>query len=398
MVSTIESNELLVEKARSLVKVLRERGPVTDEIRRIPEESIRELKKMGLFTLLRPKMFGGLETNMRTFADVIVEISRGCASTGWILSLCNIRDLMIAESFSEKTHQEIFNSMDDVVFAGVFRPRKCIVERVENGYIIKEGHWMFCSGSLHATWGYFGMPLVDEQGKEIDLALITIPFDELEIIDDWFTLGLCGTGSNSIKATDVFVPDHRVVSFTKTTQGQFDSPHLRDIPLYSTALAPALHLSLGLPGLGIAQAALDTFLEKLPYRKVINLGVKNQKDAVITHLQVGEASLKIDTAKMHYYRAADTLDEWANSGEFMDVETRMRCAADIGYANQQCKEAIDILLESSGGSYVYNRDPFQRIFRDFSTLYVHRSISPTSFKENYGRLKSGLDLHPDALI
>lgn len=398
MLSTVDSNQLLVEKARSMVPALRERGQVTDEIRRIPEDSITELKENELFKLLRPKMYGGLETNMRTFADVIVEISRGCASTGWILSLCNIRDLMISESFSEKTHQEIFNSTDDVVFAGVFRPRKCIVERVEGGYLIKEGNWMFCSGSLHATWGYFGMPLVDEHGNETDLGLITIPFDQLEIIDDWFTLGLRGTGSNSIKATDVFVPDHRVVSFTKTTQGHFESTHLRDIPLYNTALAPALHLSLGLPGLGIAQAALDTFLEKLPNRKIINHGVKNQKDAAITHLQVGEASLKIDTARMHFYRAADALDEWAQSGEFMDVDTRMRCAADIGYANQHCKEAIDILLETSGGSYVYDKDPFQRIFRDFSTMYVHRSISPTSFKENYGRLLSGVGLHPDALI
>jgi 3-hydroxy-9,10-secoandrosta-1,3,5(10)-triene-9,17-dione monooxygenase len=242
------------------------------------------------------------------------------------------------------------------------------------------------------------MPLVDEDGKETDLGLITIPFDQLEIIDDWYTLGLRGTGSNSIIAKDIFVPDHRVVSFTKTTQGHFESAHLRDIPLYNTALAPSLHLSLGLPGLGIAQAALETFLEKLPYRKVVNLGVKAQKDAAITHLQVGEASLKIDTARMHYYRVADALDEAAKSGEFMDVQTRMRCAADIGYANQHCKEAIDIVLEASGGSYVYDRDPFQRVYRDFSTMYVHRSISPTSFKENYGRLLSGIDLHTDALI
>ena len=127
---------------------------------------MNELKEAGLFKLLRPERYGGYETNMKTYADFIVEISRGCGSTGWIVALCAIRELMVAESFSEKTHQEIFGSNeDDVLFAGVYEPRKCIAHKVEGGYLVEEGFWMFCSGSLHATWGYFGMPILDEQGS-----------------------------------------------------------------------------------------------------------------------------------------------------------------------------------------------------------------------------------------
>ena len=60
-------------------------------------------------------------------------------------------------------------------------------------------------------------------GNLLDQALMTVPFDEVEIIDDWHTLGLSGTGSNSIKMHNVFVPDHRVVSFDEALNGNFQS-------------------------------------------------------------------------------------------------------------------------------------------------------------------------------
>ena len=391
--SNVAQNErLLVDEARAFIPRLRERAKETEEIRRIPEATMNELKEAGLFKLLRPQRYGGYETNMKTYADIIVEISRGCGSTGWIVALCAIRELMVAESFSEKTHQEIFGSNeDDVLFAGVYEPRKCIARKVEGGYLVEEGFWMFCSGSLHATWGYFGMPILNEQGEIVDQILMTLPFSEMEIMDDWHTMGLKGTGSNSVKMNNVFIPDHRCTSFVKALDGNFESTHLRTIPLYNTALFPALILSLGLPGLGLVKQALEFFQEVLPNRKAAHIGVEYIRDAASTHALIADASLKIDSASMHYYRVAEDLDTWAASGKYMDRQARVRALADIGYANQMCKEALDLLLLGSGSGYVYEGHPLQRIFRDFMTLYSHRSLSPTITKENYGRVLSGLE-------
>lgn len=386
------SDTYLVDKAKSLVPKLKERAKETEEIRRIPEATINELKEAGLFKLLRPQVYGGYQTSMRTYSDVIVEISRGCASTGWILSLCAIRELMVAESFTEKTHQEIFGENEDnVLFAGVYEPRKCIARKVEGGYLIEEGFWMFCSGSLHATWGYFGMAIRDDEGNLVDQALMTVPFEEVEIMDDWHVMGLKGTGSNSVKMTNVFIPEHRVVSFAEVLNGQFKSDHLRDIPLYNTALFPALALSLALPGLGLVKAALEFFQQVLPNRKAAHIGVENLVDSPTLHSLLADAALKIDTASMHYYRVADELDTWAASGQFMDKPARVKALADIGYANQVSKEALDILILASGSGYVYEGHPLQRIFRDFWTLYSHRTLSPLITKENYGRVLSGLE-------
>jgi 3-hydroxy-9,10-secoandrosta-1,3,5(10)-triene-9,17-dione monooxygenase len=392
MTKVAYSDTYLVDKAKALVPKLRERAKETEEIRRIPEATMNDLKEAGLFKLLRPSIYGGYQTSMRTYSDCIVEISRGCASTGWILSLCAIRELMVAESFSEKTHQEIFGKNEDnVLFAGVYEPRKCIARKVEGGYLIEEGFWMFCSGSLHATWGYFGMVIRDDEGNIVDQALMTLPFEELEIMDDWHVMGLKGTGSNSVKMTNVFIPDHRVVSFPEVLNGQFKSDHLRDIPLYSTALFPSLALSLALPGLGLVKAALEFFQDTLPNRKAAHIGVEYLRDSSTLHSLLADAALKIDTASMHYYRVSDELDSWAASGEFMDRQARVKALADIGYANQVSKEALDILILASGSGYVYEGHPLQRIFRDFWTLYSHRTLSPLITKENYGRVLSGLE-------
>ncbi|MEC1520793.1 acyl-CoA dehydrogenase family protein [Neobacillus niacini] len=386
------SDTYLVDKAKALVPKLRDRAKETEEIRRIPEATMNDLKEAGLFKLLRPRIYGGYQTSMRTYSDCIVEISRGCASTGWILSLCAIRELMVAESFTEKTHQEIFGENEDnVLFAGVYEPRKCIARKVEGGYLIEEGFWMFCSGSLHATWGYFGMAIRDDEGNLVDQALMTLPFEEVEIMDDWHVMGLKGTGSNSVKMTNVFIPEHRVVSFAEVLNGQFKSDHLRDIPLYNTALFPALALSLALPGLGLVKAALEFFQQVLPNRKAAHIGVENLIDSPTLHALLSDAALKIDTASMHYYRVADELDAWAGSGTFMDKPARVKALADIGYANQVSKEALDILILASGSGYVYEGHPLQRIFCDFWTLYSHRTISPLITKENYGRVLAGLE-------
>ncbi|WP_223588396.1 acyl-CoA dehydrogenase family protein [Neobacillus bataviensis] len=386
----LDLNTELVEKARSLVPRLRERAKETEQFRRIPEATIKELKESGLFYILRSKRFGGYQTNMRTYTDIVTEISGGCGSTGWVVALCCLRELMISESFSEKTHQEIYDSSDDIVFAGVFEPRKIKVKKVEGGYIIEEGYWPFCSGSLHASWGYFGMPIVDEEGNIIDQGLITLPMSQVEIADDWHVMGLRGTGSNSINMKDVFIPEHRVVSFTDAINGKFQSTHFRDIPLYNTALFPALAMSIGVPGLGMAKAALELFMEKLPNRPAANLSTQYLSDAAITHHQAAEAALKIETAAMHFYQVADNLDSSAASGEYMSKFDRVKALANIGYAVQACKEAIDILVLATGSAYVGNGNPMQRIARDFAALYTHRTVSPITSKENFGRVLCGL--------
>ena len=76
----IDTNKELVDVATSFIPKLRERAVETEQGRRIPEETMQELKDAGLFQLLRPKLYGGLQSDMRTYTKCVAEISRGCGS------------------------------------------------------------------------------------------------------------------------------------------------------------------------------------------------------------------------------------------------------------------------------------------------------------------------------
>ena len=78
------SRKELIERAAELVPALRERSIKTEELRRIPDENITDLKDAGLWRILRPEYYGGYITDFGAMVDVSIELGRGCASTAWV--------------------------------------------------------------------------------------------------------------------------------------------------------------------------------------------------------------------------------------------------------------------------------------------------------------------------
>jgi len=73
----------LVRRAREIVPVLARNAPRTEEDRRVVEENIALIDEAGLFSIMRPRRLGGLETDIRTKLEVSRELARGCGSTAW---------------------------------------------------------------------------------------------------------------------------------------------------------------------------------------------------------------------------------------------------------------------------------------------------------------------------
>src|SRR5258707_15553645 len=76
----------LLARAEALVPVLRERAPRAEELRRVPDETIEDLHRSGLFRILQPKRVGGSELPFRSIVELGSVISRGDGSTGWGLA------------------------------------------------------------------------------------------------------------------------------------------------------------------------------------------------------------------------------------------------------------------------------------------------------------------------
>jgi alkylation response protein AidB-like acyl-CoA dehydrogenase len=388
------SDQDLVARARDLFPRLRERAPELERERRLSDATIAELQAADLFKLFVPRRLGGRQVSVRTFLDVSAEVARGCGSTGWVTALINICGWMAA-LYPERAQQDVWGDNPDACIAGVLTPSATATP--EDGGMVLNGRWMFASGCLHSSWAVLGHPIVDATGKAVDQGLALVPMHDLQIQDTWHTAGMRGTGSNTLVATDVFVPSHRIISIPRAIEGDYPTPH-KDEPLYRAAFIPILSLILIGPQLGMARTALETVLEQVPKRSIAYTMYTKQAEAPSTHLQLALAAEKIDTAHLHAYRAAADIDQAAAAGIYLDRLTRARTRMDTGYVARQCREAIEILLSVNGAGSFAESNPLQRIWRDSETASRHAVVNPEISQELYGRELLGLDSNITALI
>jgi len=130
----------------------------------------------------------------------------------------DIHCLLCAGFFYSQTAQEALyagGGNGKIRTSGVLTPRKAVTKKVDGGYLIEEGIWGFNSGVYHAQWDLLGIPLVDENGQMFDQGMALLPISDVELLHDWDTMALRGSGSTSVRVTGKFVPDSRITPFSK---------------------------------------------------------------------------------------------------------------------------------------------------------------------------------------
>src|SRR3954453_2588361 len=98
-----------IERGRAIAARLRERIGLTEQLRRLPDETVRELRDSGLYMLLAPRAVGGSELNYDTVFDVTTILGEACPSTAWVYSLVSAHMALIAQ-FPERVQAEVFDS------------------------------------------------------------------------------------------------------------------------------------------------------------------------------------------------------------------------------------------------------------------------------------------------
>lgn len=384
LTTEVPTREELVRRAAELVPVLRKNAAWSEENRRIHEESVEALAAAGIFRLRTPVRHGGYEADTRTLVEVAAELGRADGSTAWTASVYWIPTWMTC-MFPDEAQQEVF-ATPDVRVCGTLSPSGTAVPA--DGGIVVNGKWGFITGALHSHWQEIIAVLIDGAG-EPQPVMALVPISDLQIVDDWHTSGLQGTGSVSTVAQDLFVPQHRVLPLGAVLQGQSASPHIAERPIYRAPLLPVASASSVGTVLGLAKAAREAFFDRLPGRKITYTAYESQREAPLTHLQVAEAAIKADEAEFHAHRLADLVDTKAASGSPWSLEERAVARADMGAVCQRAKESVGLLNTASGGSSIYRDVPIQRINRDVEAVSLHALMHPDTNTELYGRILCG---------
>jgi len=351
-----------VAAAAGLVPLLRQNAAETERRGWVADENLAALDAEGILSIGVPQGFGGSIVGQRVICNVLEELARGCGSTAWVTAIYLGMNSIVC-AFPEEVQKVVF-ARGPAKVSGAVTVGGPIVT-AEGGYRVS-GQWAFHTGCPAAEWSM--LLAKPEEGAAPVFALV--PMAELEILDDWDVYGMAGTGSNSVRGTDVFVPQPWVLPVT--------------------AVPADLQIS-SLPVLiGMARGAIELFVESLLPGKGISFSrYADKRGTWITHLQTGEAQLRVDTAQLILRELADLVQERIETGAKFSPAEQVRLRAFKAHIARLSREAVELIHTQGGASSIYHHLPIQRIFRDIEAISLHGLNNMPLMASEYGRLIVG---------
>ena len=371
----------LVGRAEALQPLLAHHAGDGDVNRRLCDEAIDGLAGAGLFRLTTPRRFGGYAASLRTLVDVTEMLAVADASAAWLVAVAAAGNWAAAHA-TGRAQREIYGSNPDVRVVSCGAQGKG--RRVAGGIRVS-GRWPYASGAPHADWARVVVGVGDGGGGPVDMYVALVPKSDMGIEDTWHTVGMRGTGSQTLVGDDLFVPDYRLVA-----SGDLEkAPPLHDELFFRvspTALAPVTLLGTVL---GLGRAALQHTIQQAPMKEKHQELLTRQSNSVAVQVQIAEAALRIDTARLHAHRAAEAFDAAAGDPAVLDDVERARMRASSGYAAKLVLDAIQMLLDVHGAGSFAENNPLQRIWRDANVGCRHAALKTAIGNEAFGKALLG---------
>lgn len=360
----------LLERIAQIRPLLEANSRESEDNRRVSEASIDALAEAGAFKVSLPKRFGGYGLGHRAAMEVGREVARADGGTAWVVSLIN-SGAWYTRVFSEQAQDDIFANDPDarvsVVITATGTARK-----VDGGYRAT-GKWFYNSGAWHANWALVAVQLEDENGEPEGEGQFLIPATDFTIEDVWYVAGMRSSGSNALVIDDSFIPEHRIRRVPQI-----------DVNSEQPYRAVAVPLALLGPQLGLGRAVFDRVAQSSANKPIAYTSIANRGEWVPFKLDMAKAAQMLDTAELFAARAADDMDSIDALGRPLDIVTRSRVRADIGWAVDHVTEAISLLLNAAGSGVFAEVNPIQRFWRDQAVVARHGYVSPPLAYEIYG--------------
>ncbi len=383
-----------LRRAESLIPLLKLHAAASEKLTHIAPEVLQALHDTGLLRYMQPKRWGGMELDFVAVFDIPEMLGRGDASAAWIFTNLSAHHRLLA-LWDEKAQAEIWGDNPDMCIAsGIAFPQGRAV-KVDGGYRIS-GRWGFSSGVDVSTWNMLACMVYDECGsdKPVDWRMCLVPLPDYEVINDWQTLGMRGTGSRSVQCKDVFVPEHRAVSMHTAKPGfAYPGWKVNTSAQYRIPLSGFGGTGIGGSMVGNAQAMLDEAIAMVKSRSTAYTGAK-MRDFQTVQLRIGVAGAKIDAARLLLRNDCIEAQRTLESGGVVDIAARLRYKRNSSAGIKLALEAVDSLYEMAGANGIYDHALMQRQFRDAHAGGAHINfncdvnLSPWALVSLGGEFKS----------
>ncbi len=373
----IPTADEVVARAEAMIPMLRERADACEKARMVPVETIRAFQEAGFFKILQPKRWGGWEMHPNVLNRVLMELARGCPSSAWNVMVLGVHPFEVG-LLDPRCGDELWGADNSVLVSSSYAPFGTVT-KVDGGYRLK-GEWLTSSGCDHAAGGAFVGGRVEE-GGELVFRSFWVQRECFDIVDDWFVVGLAGTGSKKLILKDVFVPDHRshvIGAYDESSHGHVEN-------LYKMPFFYVFYAAVSSVIIGMARGMLDLYIEHMRPRQNINQAVGAAVNDPFIKSRLGEAYAKILGATSRVLLNTEEAWGFASQGKLVPLEVRIRHFASNQFTGGECFDAAHMIFKKTSTRGVWLNNPMQRQMRDILVGANHI----TQNQDNIGDLLGG---------
>jgi 3-hydroxy-9,10-secoandrosta-1,3,5(10)-triene-9,17-dione monooxygenase len=374
------------EKAEALLPILRERAAKCEELRRMPEETLRDLHDSGLLRFQQPRRVGGSELEFVAIVQFGALLARACASTAWNFINFAAHHHMLG-MFPPKAQDEIWGASRDALIASSFVFPAGKARKVEDGYLIS-GRWPFSSGVDPSEWNMLaGFAWLDDNAPP-EQRIFLVHKSQYKVHDSWFAAGLRGTGSNDVEVKEQFIPEHRTLSVADLKGGPTPGSAVNPGPLFQIPVFALFPFMLSGVALGVAEGLIDDFSSKS--NKTGRMTGARIAEIQSTQIRLGEASALARASRLVPEANCRESHELASRGEVPNLRTKARYRLEGAYAVEWAVRAADVMFGLAGAAGLYESGHAARAFRDAHAVKQHFSFNTDIAGTTYGRVALGL--------
>jgi alkylation response protein AidB-like acyl-CoA dehydrogenase len=354
-----------LEAARTLGPMIRSSAPETEAQRELPRALFEAMADAGLFRLALPRALGCPELDLPSYLEVIEEIGKGDASTGWVTNQVAIFATYAARMPTAAARAIWIDPPRSVVANTPLASAQAIV--VPGGYRVT-GRQGFSTGCRHASWLAAHATVVDQGRPRLDegqpeMRYCFVPRAEAQLLDTWQVRGMRGTGTHHFAVNDVFVPEERTVKSVTA-------------PLVETGLLYRIPRTLvfasgdAAVALGTARSCLATFIE-LASTKTPRAMESLLRDQVMIQSEVGHAEAHLRSARAFLVETVGLIWRELEATGAITLDQRAVLRLATTHAIRLAVQVVDMVYNMSGATAVYDSNPIQRHFQDVHVISQH---------------------------
>ena len=237
------------------------------------------------------------------------------------------------------------------------------------------------------------MGIKREDGQPPERSWILLARDQFEIVDDWHTVGLKGTGSKTIVINDAFIPEHRYVSGKDIEAGISPGAQIHQHAMYCAPSTANFTAAMGAPAVGAAKGFLELFEQRLASRvKVADTPAATADGYVANMSRFAAACSQLEA--LHALSRQNASRYAAVPASTVSISQRMGCMRDQAFAAQMSRRTINGLWEEAGGSNLFDNSDLQRFWRDTNAAAAHHGLTWDWMSVAWSKIQLGVSSSP----